>query len=1268
MPWFFRPGQRAAHQAAPPVGIICPRCGTLNPSDALFCNHCGWRLADAVVPEPPVAPEPAASAALEASAEERRIVTILFADLANSTALADTLDAEEMRALLGGYFALMANQIHRHGGTVEKFIGDAVMGVFGLPRAHEDDPVRAVRAALEMQAALRAYNAEQLAQDPAAPELSMRIGINTGAVVAVTGPAEGRDFLVTGDPVNVAARLQQIAAPGAVVVGPRTYREMQSAAEFRALPPAELKGKPRPIRVWQALRMADANPVPLTRPRSLEPPRTTLIGRANELQVIQAAYDRTIADRRPQVVTILGAPGVGKTRLAREGIAAVAARPPEPEVLVGRAALYGEGVTFWPLAEMLRDFCAITPATPSDEVRALLLAATRQALSTAGRAEDPGTIAEALAATIGLAAPPARDAVPRDPKAQQADLLRAWRVFFEALAASQPLILFLDDIHWADDALLDLVETIAARSVGLPILILGTARPELLARRPGWGGGQRNFVLLDLTPLSPAETTRLIDELLGGDGVPAELRASILRRGEGNPFFTEEIVRMLIDRGVIIRDGDRWQVAPGWQESDEATEPVIPDTVQGVLAARIDLLSHPEREVLRHAAVIGRSFWPSALLGMAPGLTSEELADLLRALVQKDLFVVATNPAADDTPAGDPDEPRLLFAHVLIRDVVYDSMPRARRALEHGAFAAWLEQVAAGREEEYAELLALHTEAYYRLSHLARSHDHLRRRDVLTRLIGYLELAGNGATARHATRAAIRYFSRALALLAEDPDDASPERRTQTIALHARRGDARALESDGDGAWQDYQAALDAWLRDADGDPRPPAALADQPNDERATGMRLYRRLVMLPTRYPSWFRHEPPHDELRGYLTAGLQLAEQAGALESLDRVALLTAKTFFWWSWPQERGQAQLRDALTSAEEAVRIAERLDAPLEASAALDALGNMEATVADLRGHLASQARRLYWARRISDRNEIVDIHNEVSSAHQMVGEYARAVEHATIALREATDLENDILHAQALQRLTIAHFEWDQWSEAIAHGTAMITTAARTPVTRQNHYRWGVLALAIALWRTGQFDRAEQVLHHLAELPANAAAQYVQAMRGRLRVAQGDDTAAERLLRAALDIRAGRHSQPTVLAELAELGARRGRADLTAEFGARAVDLADRATARKPLAQAIRAQGQARTAAGDLAAGRRDLLGALERFDALGTRFEVARTHLALATLHQCEAAASADPDDIRAATDRQAAALTLAVQEFERVGALRDAAQARQSLAGGA
>ncbi len=377
----------------------------------------------------------------------------------------------------------------------------------------------------------------------------------------------------------------------------------------------------------------------------------------------------------------------------------------------------------------------------------------------------------------------------------------------------------------------------------------------------------------------------------------------------------------------------------------------------------------------------------------------------------------------------------------------------------------------------------------------------------------------------------------------------------------------------------------------------------------------------------------------------------------EELDRAALLTAKTFYWWSTSQGRTEDHIRDALAAAEESVAIAERANAPREASEALDALGNMQTVAVDLRGHLASQSRRLFWAERIENRNEIVDIHNEVSASHQMIGEYGRAVEHARIALALAEEMENDILRAQSLLRLIVAYFEWDHWTNAINDGDLCQRVAAGTPVTAQNHYRWGMLAFVVALLRTGRADRAEQVLRHLDELSPPPPAQYIAVLRARVQIARGQFGEAEDLLRGALKLTAGRHTYPALLAELAEMGARLGRGDLTEAYGERAVVVGEDSGARKPLAVALRARGLVALAQGRYGDAERDLLDALDRFDRLGTSWEDARTRYVLAECYRRQD--RADP--------RAQEALTEALRLFEQTGAVRDIARARAALAGG-
>ncbi|MEO7002630.1 MAG: adenylate/guanylate cyclase domain-containing protein [Ktedonobacterales bacterium] len=1427
-----------------PLPRPCPNCGALNPPNARFCNQCGAPLttaaatpapamsaamlsssrlpmpreapptisrtragrtayAGAATPTVPTVQSAETAAIAEEMAEQRRVVTILFADLTNSTTLGETTDPEELRATLAQFFALMAREIHRHGGTVEKYIGDAVMAVFGLPIAHEDDPVRAVRAALGMQAALRDFNGERLANDPSAAELQLRIGVNTGEVAAAGDAQEGRDFLITGDAVNVAARLQQLAEPGAVLVGPRAYRGTRGAVRYRALAPVTLRGKARPAIVFEALALLDADGAPTPRPRGLDGLRSPMVGREVEMDLLGVLSQRVMREWRPHFVTILGAPGVGKTRLAREFIlrllgvssfgdldlmelgceaedetetqteiehdteaqaghtgteratgegrerrhndatnandhagdhtgdhdnnhtAGADNTPPRPLLLEGRCPPYGEDVTYWPLAEMLRVYCGFGALDSPRRARSRLLAAVRRRFAAVGRSEDPELVAAYLGHTIGIESAQRRAALlPGDNQQLQEGRLRAWRIFFEALAAGRGLVALVDDMHWADDALLDLLTDVAARASNVPLLLLATARPDLLERRPTWGGGKRNYATIALEALSTSDTARLVRQLLPGEGVPERLRASILDKADGNPFYVEEIIRMLVDRGVLARDeeatGGRnagWRVAPDWEQSEEVRDPVIPDTVQGVLAARLDLLTPGERDVLQHAAVIGRYFWPTALLHLAQHLQPAPLERTLRALGDKDLIRVSERAGMSIAP---PAEEVYTFNHGLTREVVYGAIPRTRRAHEHLRVAEWLEQLSQAQpgESAFTELLAQHYYRYYTQANLARSRNRERRLAVRATVTRYLAQAGEQSITRHAFTKADGYFTDALDLLHEG---FLPEESPLVVEARVRRGNVRWLALRADEAWNDYREALRIWsayseaapvvtednqpvvapvARTTDGatdglgggtteaalveqraqqspqtsatsEPQasqqvrskaaesPEPAVTALPLNWRERGMRIYRLLAQTPTRNPGLFKKLPPYEELRSYLDEGLRLAEALGQRDTLDYAALLTAKSFFWWSWAEERSESDLLDAYRSAHEAVRITEALGDPHGASEALDALGNIQAITTDLRGYLESQTRRIAWGHRIDDVNELVDIYTEVSQAHMMVGEYEQSIQAANTALELANSADLDGLRLSALWRMTLTYTEWDRWTDAVRTGEQIQALSTRAVIRQSRHHLWALLALATVQARMGDMDASERLARQVAEAPPFYPAQYIEVARARLSLARGATDEAKQTLLAAVGARSGRHSMAALLGELVELAARTGDIELYDRYQAQALEIGWRSGARKALAQAIRARAIIGMAAGRWDDALADAQNALGRYRALGSAWEEARTRYALAGLYRRRAASC---DDALALDE-----LTTALRLFDELHAVRDIARTRAALAGG-
>ena len=576
----------------------CPNCGFGNAESVKFCAECGTKLL----------------ATSGGSQETRRTVTILFADVSGSTSLGEQLDPESMRALMGRYFAEMQTVIERHGGTVEKFIGDAVMAVFGIPQLHEDDALRAVRAAAEIGERLRTLNLALEVERGIA--IRFRTGVNTGEVVA--GDPSSGQTLITGDAVNTAARLEQAAAPGEIVLGPTTYSLVRDAVTVEALAPLELKGKAQPVKAYRLLSVVAGA---AGHARRLDAP---LVGRESELAHLQQAFDDVVIHRRCQVVTVLGQAGVGKSRLLAEFLASVADRA---TVLAGRCLPYGEGITYWPVAEVLKQVAAIDDADDRERAVAKLR-------RLAAGAADAELVAERIGQAVGLAGG----------SAPQEEIFWALRKLLETLARQRPLAIEFDDIQWADDTFLDLLEHIVTLAHDAPLLMVCLARPELLERRPGWGRGSTQAATLRLEPLAAEVADRLVDQLPGGTELPAPLRARILDAAEGNPLFVEEMMGMLVDEGRLTLTDGRWLA------TTELAETTVPPTISALLAARLDQLQPGERALAERASVVGQSFEQAALAELLPegqrGATARDLLALVRKeLIRPDRSVLSAGDA-----------------------------------------------------------------------------------------------------------------------------------------------------------------------------------------------------------------------------------------------------------------------------------------------------------------------------------------------------------------------------------------------------------------------------------------------------------------------------------------------------------------------------------------------------------------------------------------------------------------------------------------------
>src|SRR2546423_1509580 len=572
-------------------------------------------------------------------AEERRIITVLFADVAGSTALGDALDPEDVRVLLRRYYDVAREIVSEHGGILEKFIGDAVVAVFGFPNTHDDDPQRALAAALSLRDRVRA--------DPGLGErLPIRLGINTGDVVAARESATG-DFPLSGDAVNVAARLQQAADSWGILCGERTVASIRAGFSFGPTIAIEARGKTQPIRALALLGRAALLPVAA---------RTPLIGRGPDLQQLELVAGRAFHELRPFMVSVIAPAGVGKTRLLEEFLDRLTSIEPRATVAIAQCLPYGQRLTYWPLRGVLYRLIGVSddamPAAVRGAIRAWLEGSGLEALDRE---------VELLAATVGAGEAEATD---------RSSLLAAWRTFFDIASRRAPLVLVFEDLHWSSDSLLDLFEFVMQPRGDLPLLMIALTRPELLDRRPGWGGGRRNYVSISLEPLNDRETAQLINRLL--EGCSPELVDRIVRRAGRNPVFVAEASRAVADRAGAEQ---------------------LPDTVQATVLARLDLLAPEERRITQLGSVFGRAFRPPGLLALEPSL--QGVNDVIDRLVDKDLL----RATGTDIFA---------FRHILIREVAYQTLTRSERGRLHAAAADWLEGLAGEREDALAELIAYH--------------------------------------------------------------------------------------------------------------------------------------------------------------------------------------------------------------------------------------------------------------------------------------------------------------------------------------------------------------------------------------------------------------------------------------------------------------------------------------------------------------------------------------------------------------------------------
>ena len=685
--------------------LRCPDCGEENPDRFRLCGYCGAQLSRPV-----------------ASEEVRKTVTVVFCDLKGSTNLGEKLDSESLREVLSVYFSAMRQVLERHGGTVEKYIGDAIMAVFGLPRLHEDDALRAVRAAFDMGTALQDLNVRL--QATWGVSLENRTGVNTGEVV--TGDPTTGQRLATGDTVNVAARLEQAAPVGEVLIGETTFRLVKDAVTVDPVEALELKGKSMRVPAYRLIGVGRGEAIR----RRVDLP---VVGRDEEFGRLLDAFERALGSSHCEVLTVLGQAGLGKSRLIEDFVRHMGERA---QVLSGRCLSYGEGITFWPIAEALRQAAGILPDDQEEAARAKLWL-----LVGAGREDAALRIWSLMGFGSG--------GYGKD------ELLWSVRAVLETIARRRPLVVIFDDIHWAEQIFLDLIEHLADTSHGVSLLILCAARHELLDERPGFLAGRHGARRIELQELSRSDTARVLGNLTGGMQLPASLEDRILSVADGNPLFAEQMISMLVDSGVIREQHGRWEFAGGHEDV------TVPPNVSSLLAARLDRLIPLERGVAERAAVIGFEFQPAAVAAVAPdGATAADLAPPLSALCAKRLIRAAAGLGGEDYQ----------FSHLLVRDAAYDRLLKRTRARLHERFAEWLLEVSGTRVAELEEIIGYHLEQSFRYRAELGPVD-AQARSLGERAARHLGAAGSRAIDREDMPAAASLLQRAAGLLDEGHQD-----------------------------------------------------------------------------------------------------------------------------------------------------------------------------------------------------------------------------------------------------------------------------------------------------------------------------------------------------------------------------------------------------------------------------------------------------------------------------------------------------------------
>jgi class 3 adenylate cyclase/tetratricopeptide (TPR) repeat protein len=1179
----------------------CLTCGSDNAADARFCAACGSPLAvPCAVCGSPI-PDgarfcPSCGTAVEAvrSGEERKLVTILFADVTGSTSLGEQLDPERFRQVMQAFAGAMRQEIEAEGGTVEKFIGDAIMAAFGVPVAHEDDPERALRAASRMLERLERLNDELGATHQVT--LQIRIGVNTGEVLAATAPVPG-EAMATGDAVNTAARLQSMADPGRVLVSERTADAVRGFVfEDRGM--QHVKGRRERVRAFVLLEESagTARGVP-----GLSAP---MVGRDPEFELLRSIYERVVRDRRPHLVTVYGDAGVGKSRLTREFLTWAESAEPPAAALRGRCLPYGDGITYWPFAEILKGHAGILD-TDAPELAIEKVRKAGRELLTSDVSTDPARATAALAYTVGLEDPDVSFAN-ASPREIRDELHAAWRSFFTALALAEPIAVVIEDIHWADPVMLDLLDELADQVAGRA-LFLCPSRPDLTATRPSWGGGRRNMSSVALDPLTAEQSDRLVRSLLTVDDLPPSVRERILQRAEGNPFFLEEIIRRLIDGGVLTHDGEHWRAS----STADAFE--IPDTVQGVLAARIDLLDPSDKRILQAASVVGRVFWTGPVTDLVDQ-PADDVTEALRRLEDREL--VLSRPGS--TLSG---QREYSFKHVLTRDVAYESLPRRDRVDAHADVARWLERTAGERAAEFAEVLAYHCLTAAELAQETRGEtpDPLR-----VAALRWLLRASHDSLRRLGIHKAQRFAEHAL--------DLSRTALDRVDALEAV-GEASFFAYEGDLAWRYFREAAELLHRSGSGDGERIAYLA--------------ARACEIPQRWPGSIRGTPPSEaEAKEVFDLG-EAALPPG--DSEGRVRLLGIRAGWLFGYPREGDvtDEELRAYAASGLEAADVAMRMGLPDLASGALDSANAAWSSVGYFSETLPLIEHRAKLLPQLTDVLEIGDCYAMHAWALFELGRYEEGLRIADEGLTEVAGKGPNVeLHLRAW-RVTTLH-RLARWDEALVDHAFVQELLGDRRDDLPYFVTQAVAVAAMIHHARGERAEADRLQAGLVRL-VSAQAGRVYGFLKRLLIVRGELALAGSL---------GRpdnwrvHANDAYEAD-AEFVAATEDWDQAAELLDEMRTYAVRAqtAALEPFAD--RLEGRAAFPAGPAPPGQATVTAAVDRFDELGSAWERALTEIDLGQTLMATGRLQRASDTVSAA-----------VRTFEALGAMKDLAVARSVL----